>query len=177
MVQGFKYGTVAPHRGAWIETKLRTQNFLRRKVSHPARARGLKTMHFANVHNPMAVAPLRGAWIETISTLRMLRRHRMSHPARGAWIETSCLPTPLIFVEVAPRRGAWIETICSFHRLRRHRMSHPVGVRGLKPLRPICSITGCVAPRRGAWIERKKLGATPAGAFALRKGRGYMTIK
>ena len=56
--------SVAPRRGAWIET-LRRSRITKRVVSHPAGVRGLKLLTRALLGSRALVAPRRGAWIET----------------------------------------------------------------------------------------------------------------
>ena len=79
--------SVAPRRGAWIETLTEGDAVGSGTESHPAGVRGLKQQGGDPVRPVPAVAPRRGAWIET---------HR-TYPK---------YPAPV----VAPRRGAWIET-------------------------------------------------------------------
>ena len=57
--------TVAPRRGAWIETGFRpvtAQQF----PSPPAGGRGLKLNQLSKLLEFFLVAPRRGAWIETV---------------------------------------------------------------------------------------------------------------
>ena len=55
--------TVAPHAGAWIETR-KMDLSLNMFGSRPTRARGLKQTELEG-HIPSVVAPHAGAWIET----------------------------------------------------------------------------------------------------------------
>jgi len=79
--------TVAPHAGAWIETrKLTTGKAI------------------------CAVAPHAGAWIETCSHF-CASFWRFVAPHAGAWIETPTILLPFALDSVAPHAGAWIETV------------------------------------------------------------------
>ena len=78
--------TVAPRRGAWVETELQADE-LERLESHPAGVRGLKLENTGHAELNSYVAPRRGAWVETSKACRLS-----------------------MFLEVAPRRGAWVET-------------------------------------------------------------------
>ncbi len=78
---------VAPHAGAWIETTPNIALLMDDMASRPTRARGLKPVGFFLTVMVNAVAPHAGAWIET-----QRRRHDAVHlpvaPHAGAWIET-----------------------------------------------------------------------------------------
>ena len=56
---------VAPHTGAWIETKV-TEIIVSADTSHPTRVRGLKQPYKINL-SFWHVAPHTGAWIETVT--------------------------------------------------------------------------------------------------------------
>ena len=58
-----KWADVAPHTGAWIETKEYIEMDTMRS-SHPTRVRGLKPIKRASFIG-VVVAPHTGAWIET----------------------------------------------------------------------------------------------------------------
>ena len=77
---------VAPHVGAWIETKLTVRN-----------------------DSGVAVAPHVGAWIETTSLSTYISLDGVA-PHVGAWIETAPFAPGTSRGLVAPHVGAWIET-------------------------------------------------------------------
>ena len=77
---------VAPHTGAWIETRTRVLG--------------------AGI---WAVAPHTGAWIETLRFMDMVRPESVA-PHTGAWIETFKETFLALEDRVAPHTGAWIET-------------------------------------------------------------------
>ena len=56
---------VAPHAGAWIETRCRMDLMQTMRQSRPTRARGLKQVRALLAHVTLVVAPHAGAWIET----------------------------------------------------------------------------------------------------------------
>ena len=56
---------VAPHAGAWIETIVCTLITILPLMSHPTRVRGLKLDKSGDTGNEAIVAPHAGAWIET----------------------------------------------------------------------------------------------------------------
>ena len=55
---------VAPHAGAWIETRV-YGNAYGHDASRPTRARGLKHIRPCDYREFVIVAPHAGAWIET----------------------------------------------------------------------------------------------------------------
>ena len=57
---------VAPHAGAWIETKKLNSVINPSYESRPTRARGLKLVYTPTPTPHCHVAPHAGAWIETI---------------------------------------------------------------------------------------------------------------
>ena len=57
--------SVAPRRGAWIETPSGRIQRQRETESHPAGVRGLKPSVLSDPSLSALVAPRRGAWIET----------------------------------------------------------------------------------------------------------------
>ena len=84
------YDYVAPHAGAWIETRL-LRILQASTSSHPMRVRGLK-LFCPYLDVPYCrVAPHAGAWIETYTdgTLKNGQNHVAPHA--GAWIETRTL--------------------------------------------------------------------------------------
>ena len=110
-----RYRRVAPHAGAWIETKrpfsLRTSP----DQSHPTRVRGLKPFRaYALLYNE-CVAPHAGAWIETQITSYDIRNLTVA-PHAGAWIETLNVCRMKQNNKVAPHAGAWIETAMAVQR-------------------------------------------------------------
>ena len=56
---------VAPHAGAWIETESGLYALIFRSRSHPTRVRGLKLRRRVRLRLAGGVAPHAGAWIET----------------------------------------------------------------------------------------------------------------
>jgi hypothetical protein len=78
---------VAPHAGAWIETR--------------------SAMLVAQF---ISVAPHAGAWIETTVSVGACAL-RIVAPHAGAWIETGELNDGQHRLTVAPHAGAWIETL------------------------------------------------------------------
>jgi len=77
---------VAPHAGAWIET---------RSPAPEERQR--------------AVAPHAGAWIET-TPLSNVPTRNVSPPMRGRGLKHNLMAAAYALVLVAPHAGAWIET-------------------------------------------------------------------
>ncbi len=78
---------VAPHVGAWIETTIKTAYIIIATMSHPMWVRGLKP-------------PL---WI-------MLLKLYQSHPMWVRGLKHVLKLLPKILCAVAPHVGAWIET-------------------------------------------------------------------
>ena len=73
---------VAPHAGAWIETRLHTEIIYQVKRSPPMRGRGLK--HWYRQSGAISgVAPHAGAWIETNSMAGILPCPRSRPPCGG----------------------------------------------------------------------------------------------
>ena len=60
---------------------------LKKAVSRPSRARGLKRPKWATEDIPTIVAPFAGAWIETAKP-QVDIAHVFVAPFAGAWIET-----------------------------------------------------------------------------------------
>ena len=83
---------VAPHAGAWIETKSRGGAQPRPKTSLPTRERGLKRAQALWAHLAPYVAPHAGAWIETL-LVELEPATNPVAPHAGAWIETVNLVT------------------------------------------------------------------------------------
>ena len=77
--------SVAPHAGAWIEM-LERQNEIKKNMSRPTRARGLKCQAGASANAAGVVAPHAGAWIEIRSGC-VLKATNIVAPHAGAWIE------------------------------------------------------------------------------------------
>ena len=120
---------VAPHVGAWIETAC-LRSSLRWDMSHPTWVRGLKL--FVSLVVPVDVGS-HPTWVRGLK-LRMV--HSISvvcavAPHVGAWIETWRAFIRVSICDVAPHVGAWIETLA---------MSDWTEV-------------NAVAPHVGAWIE------------------------
>ena len=128
---------VAPHAGAWIETKIRPGKTRLPCWSHPTRVRGLKLDLGHVIHLALDVAPHAGAWIET-SRARRPRPPRCVAPHAGAWIETNHAHDPCRPGSVAPHAGAWIETAVIAYLTR-----------------------SSVAPHAGAWIETQLIPPRP----------------
>ena len=59
-----KENKVAPHAGAWIETKI-SKASIKFAGSRPMRVRGLKLVYTNQLCIRIPVAPHAGAWIET----------------------------------------------------------------------------------------------------------------
>ena len=117
---------VAPHAGAWIETR-DTERRPRRRTSHPTRVRGLKQRSCSWVSPFFRVAPHAGAWIETSHAWADVARNTQSHPTRVRGLKHGCGPGRLQPDEVAPHAGAWIETCIPRRRTRRCRSRTPRG--------------------------------------------------
>ena len=78
---------VAPHAGAWIETRL----WMTRCCA-------------------TAVAPHAGAWIETPESSARLKSQLASHPTRVRGLKLGNMDPGALALFVAPHAGAWIET-------------------------------------------------------------------
>ena len=127
-------GRVAPHAGAWIETRCWTSPTSTRR-SRPTRARGLKLGRGNQEARIMLSRPTRACGLKRVFGY-VLAEERLVAPHAGAWIETSPTRTTSESSCVAPRAGAWIET-------------------GL----PSCNHrVGRVAPHAGVWICRWRHG-------------------
>ena len=167
--------TVAPHAGAWIETRISPRRRSSRPRSHPTRVRGLKLLKGPRGPFLELVAPHAGAWIETSATPRAPCSPR-SHPHAGAWIETLSRRSTTRGQSGRTHAGAWIETLFASHAMSIPARSHPTRVRGLKLVLFLCfqpfgpshptRVRGLklrtpdqqqqgthVAPHAGAWIE------------------------
>ena len=83
---GFLNLLVAPHAGAWIETKLYFAIFIGHCLSPPTRGRGLKRL-VCGLACGVGGRPHAGAWIETTDTSRF-NGSQLVAPHAGAWIET-----------------------------------------------------------------------------------------
>ena len=123
---------VAPHAGAWIETRLE------RAVSGAARCRPSRRgvdrnqRRSTNPETVFSVAPHAGAWIETLPRRGGHLSRGGGRPSRRGVDRNPCrLSFPIRHGAVAPHAGAWIETEASSCR-------YPIIV---------------VAPHAGAWIE------------------------
>ena len=143
--------TVAPHAGAWIETRP-LDGQLPAAGQHVAPHAGawIETRRYARRPPGRPVAPHAGAWIETPFVHVFLARLGMSHPTRVRGLKlTFC------------QRGRY-----EFCR------SHPTRVRGLKhgPAGQVRHRQG-VAPHAGAWIETASGGkGSPLGRVAPHAG-------
>ena len=166
---------VAPHAGAWIETKasmITTYGI----GSRPTRARGLKLPCRTMQSHLRVVAPHAGAWIETQRSGSLCRCVDVA-PHAGAWIETA--PTPSLHFQtrsrptrarglkrvhysvrtidalVAPHAGAWIETN-QFSDVRKVKLSRPTRARGLKPssCRAFSFVVSRSRPTRARGLKR-----------------------
>ena len=73
---------VAPHAGAWIETRSRRRSS-RDARSPPMRGRGLKPVMPPSFVWVAVVAPHAGAWIETPSSVRIRDMGRGRPPCGG----------------------------------------------------------------------------------------------
>ena len=145
---------VAPHAGAWIETKYTQLCELEEYVAPHA---GAWIETDINVRHGLlgGVAPHAGAWIETdlvdIDKVLTIKSHPMrvrglklmkttkiggravSHPMRVRGLKLCYNQNDLPAGMVAPHAGAWIETVISVL-LKQFAPSHPMRVRGLKLL-------------------------------------------
>ena len=126
----FRFGEVAPHAGAWIET------FLRRGQARVSR-----------------VAPHAGAWIETsrILTLSPIAWWSPLTQGRGSKPPPPPLPRPETTSPLTQGRGSKLLSLLSPHSLR---VSPLTQGRGSKPYRRGGKgYAAKVAPHAGAWIE------------------------
>ena len=146
-------GYVAPHAGAWIETLSEMGHIPPYCESHPTRVRGLKPAGRNRCRQTRCRShPTRVRGLKLRCRPHDLRRRRVA-PHAGAWIETFVAPSPRSSVCVAPHAGAWIETAGKC-RSRPSGPSHPTRVRGLKlACRSRLPSIASVAPHAGAWIE------------------------
>ena len=100
--------TVAPHAGAWIETR-----------------------EIVPATEIDEVAPHAGAWIETYYVDNGMGRYR-SPPTRGRGLKQKKMRAGCGAIKVAPHAGAWIETEYSLQNprgwdvapTRKHRLKH-----------------------------------------------------
>ena len=115
---------VAPHAGAWIETR----------QSH-SRAAAQK------------VAPHAGAWIETYNPL-IYYFHLASPPMRGRGLKPIVTSATELPIRVAPHAGAWIETDSRLS-TPPDLMSPPMRGRGLKQQTPGSGVLGSRRPPCG----------------------------
>ncbi len=100
---------VAPHAGAWIETKPGAGYHNRYTVAPHAGA-WIETRVGGDPSLQGAVAPHAGAWIET--TIRHNRaRGKQSPPMRGRGLKLMLAALNQAGIGVAPHAGAWIETL------------------------------------------------------------------
>ena len=182
---------VAPHAGAWIETRAPGQpKWL--VASLPTRGRGSKhrvrrryraaarrsprggVVRNTTCHRnrrPATVAPHAGAWIET-RRLATGRRWTIVAPHAGAWIETLDRLPVLIDAASLPTRGRGSKRSQSRSDRRGHRHSPRGGVdRNVAKL--IEGNHALVAPHAGAWIEtpRRAPASWPRSSLPTR-GRG-----
>ena len=100
---------VAPHAGAWIETRYRPAASGLSLPSHPTRVRGLKLWTGLSLSSGKRSHPTRVRGLKPmIAALAGLAP--LVAPHAGAWIETAgcCRPAPA--PAVAPHASAWIET-------------------------------------------------------------------
>ena len=77
---------VAPHAGAWIETRIEDNKTLFDIVAPHAGA-WIETRQFNLLPSVVWVAPHAGAWIETYNWLKTAYKTHVA-PHAGAWIET-----------------------------------------------------------------------------------------
>ena len=125
----FAYGqVVAPHAGAWIETRGQYKLGTFAKVAPHAGA-WIETFTTDPLLPETEVAPHAGAWIETDKP-RAGKVIPLSHPMRVRGLKHKVDTLSHLHI-VAPHAGAWIETVLS-EVLTTSEMSHPMRVRGLK---------------------------------------------
>ena len=122
---------VAPHAGAWIETR-----------------------ELARIRTCEPVAPHAGAWIETGMLLNISIKLLVA-PHAGAWIETAMVLTRASNRPTSrPTRARGLKRRCTAPRLRGQKTTRPPRARGLKHRgRRPAHIGADVAPHAGAWIE------------------------
>ena len=139
-VPGRRKAPVAPHAGAWIETR-KAASSSRPQPSHPTRVRGLKPEYALWLYRPLCRShPTR---------VRGLKPHTPGPPAPAAGshptrVRGLKLPVPAggaFRRVVAPHAAAWIETF-------------------YQPERTLVCV---VAPHAGAWIETPALPAIQTG--------------
>ena len=99
---------VAPHVGAWIETR-QGENLCFRRRSHPMWVRGLKLLlkkynNFVGMSHPM--------WVRGLKLLPCLSGCKLavSHPMWVRGLKLRCKNRDEQRLSVAPHVGAWIET-------------------------------------------------------------------
>ena len=142
--------SVAPHAGAWIETR-RTAAPRPRLQRRPSRRGVDRNERAPDERLGALVAPHAGAWIETGAASTATAAAAVA-PHAGAWIETTETRRAVPAAAVAPHAGAWIETLAT----RKRRIQ--------------CS---CRPSRRG--VDRNCLSGDLAGRYArspLTQGRG-----
>jgi len=121
---------VAPHAGAWIETRRGKRQSLSARVAPHAGA-WIETTPLMPSPIDSRVAPHAGAWIETTGLDATVMVTRKSRPTRARGLKHDDITVDAGDQLVAPHAGAWIETF--------------LGLREYRPKR--------VAPHAGAWIE------------------------
>ena len=126
---------VAPHVGAWIETKSGLSTRGRTSTSHPTWVRGLKRPSCRACKRPGTSHP---TWVRGLKPRggATLLRQGLSHPT---WVRGL--------------KPVGFRATCALP------PSHPTWVRGLKPRfpQPKPPLPN-VAPHVGAWIETQKIG-------------------
>ena len=123
--------SVAPHAGAWIETRLPQQGCQSRLVAPHAGA-WIETYACGYQRPHRYVAPHAGAWIETKNTF-ISPGGQQSPPMRGRGLKHLGRFGLICPIPVAPHAGAWIETSCLTDRFY-FPPSPPMRGRGLKQI-------------------------------------------
>ena len=101
--------SVAPHAGAWIETRpLQKMRDVRSVAPHAGA--WIETRSRQKVGLLVRVAPHAGAWIETLCPASGWSRKKMSHPTRVRGLKPGLGHRAGAVPCVAPHAGAWIET-------------------------------------------------------------------
>ena len=100
--------TVAPHMGAWIETRATLAFICVWSMSLPTWERGLKLLVAASSYATTLSLP---TWERGLKrTFLGTAIFAVVAPHMGAWIETLCTCLCCCCECVAPHMGAWIET-------------------------------------------------------------------
>jgi len=123
---------VAPHAGAWIETRKQSP-FRKAILVAPHAGAWIETLAIGQPIQPILLSPLtRGRGLKLIISSVVFFRNFVA-PHAGAWIETNLLRLLWCDHIVAPHAGAWIETFKRYDCLKYCFASPLTRGRGLKP--------------------------------------------